>query len=445
MVLFLFSACDSIKPKSAIVIEVKDKEFPFHLPLVVEQAKQFNPKAKFYVLDTRQRKTGLPQVSCKTFTKTSKLKSQMKRDLVGPRYIIEDNVLVYANLTKARSGTRIHLGPGIKLINGWLHRGELRAKFLDEKKLTSLFWSRISDQAIIPRDDSGKLICSLQLPRNILADYQAKELRMTSSPFISGDSFRAFADHVYDDTPKQFDLSAVKKGDSIFVSADDLALFFSVIHPRLKEPYVLITHNSIKNVPGPFASYLEDDTLHAWFGKNVTLKHPKMRPLPIGLANLFWKHGNVDQIRRVMGHLPETKEHLVYLNLWKVTCPGERELIYKNFEKAPETYVSTKKPYTGFLEDVANSTFVFSPRGTSLDCHRTWEAMLLGSIPVVKRSEIDPVYEDLPILLIDDWAEVTMEKLKRAKALFSAKKFKKEKLYLAYYLDQIREAQKECR
>lgn len=443
--LFLTTSCDSIKPKTAIVFEVKDKEFPFHLPLVIEQAKQFNPKAKIYVLDSRKKQTGLLTPSCLTFTKLSTLKRQMKRDLVGPHYILEDNVLVYADLTKARLGTKIHLGPGIKLKNGWLHRGELPAKFLNESKLNSLFWTRISDHAFIPRDDSGKLICTLQLPRHMLADYQAKELHMTSSPFISGDSFRAFADHVYDDTTRQFDPQAVKSGDTIFVSADNLALFFSVIHPKLKNPYILITHNSTQNVPGPYESYLKDETLFAWFGKNVTLKHPKMHPLPIGLANMFWKHGNIDQLRKVMGHLPEKKDHLVYLNLWTATCPLEREMIYKTFGNAPQTFVGQKKPYGEFLEDLAHSTFVFSPRGTSLDCHRTWEAMLLGCIPIVKKSPIDPVYEGLPVWLVDDWAEVTAEALQRIEVEFSAKTFKKEKLYLAYYLDQIREAQKKCR
>jgi len=34
----------------------------------------------------------------------------------------------------------------------------------------------------------------------------------------------------------------------------------------------------------------------------------------------------------------------------------------------------------------AGCAFTLSPAGAGLDCHRTWEALLLGSIPVVLRS-----------------------------------------------------------
>lgn len=443
-VLLLATACDSFKPKTGIVFEVKDTEFPFHLPLAIEQAKRFNPKAKIYVLDRRSHFKGLPDVPCKIYRHLGKLKAQMKRDLIGPRYFLEDNVLVYANLNTAKTGSRSRLGPGIELKNGWLTRGSYRAKFLGEKVLPRLFWSRMSDHAILPKDDSGKLICSLQLPRDELANYAANTLHASSSPFISGDSFRAIADHIYDDTGCKFHMQQVKKGDTIFVSTRDLPLFFSVVHPQLKVPYILITHNGIENVPGAFEEYLTDDNLVAWFGKNVTLDHPKMYPLPIGLANMFWSHGNVDHIRQVIGK-EHQKDHLIYLNLWKVTCPGERELIYQKFEKCPETFVASKKPYGEFLTDLAHSSFVFSPRGTSLDCHRTWEAMLLGCIPIVKRSKIDKVYEDLPVMLIDDWKELTLEGLKAEEKRFKKRTFNTEKLYLPYYIKQIRDVQRKCR
>lgn len=444
LLLTFATSCDSFKPKTGIVFEVKDEEFPFHLPLAIEQAKRFNPKAKIYVLDQRKKPIGLPQIPCQSFAQLGKLKAQMKRDLIGPRYILEDNVLVYANLNTAKTGSRSQLGPGIELKNGWLTRGSYRAKFLDAKVLTRIFWSRVSDQAILPKDDSGKLICTLQLPRESLSDFVSQALHTSSGPFISGDSFREIADHIYDDTTHKFHMERVKKGDTIFVSTRELPLFFSVVHPQLKEPYILLTHNGIENVPGPFKSYLEDDQLFAWFGKNVTIKHPKMYPLPIGLANMFWRHGNVDQLRRVMGKKFQ-KNHLVYLNLWKVTCPGERDLIYKKFEKAPETFVGAKKSYGEFLTDLASSSFVFSPRGTSLDCHRTWEAMLLGCVPIVKRSAIDQVYDDLPVLLIDDWDQVTLEMLKEEAGRFVNRRFKTEKLYLPYYIKQIRDAQERCR
>ena len=36
--------------------------------------------------------------------------------------------------------------------------------------------------------------------------------------------------------------------------------------------------------------------------------------------------------------------------------------------------------------------FVLSPRGRGLDCHRTWEALCLGCIPIVKKSPITKLF-----------------------------------------------------
>ena len=39
--------------------------------------------------------------------------------------------------------------------------------------------------------------------------------------------------------------------------------------------------------------------------------------------------------------------------------------------------------------------FVICPHGGGLDCHRNWEALCLGCIPIVKTSKIDNLYKDL--------------------------------------------------
>ncbi|WP_375686982.1 hypothetical protein [Pseudooceanicola sp. LIPI14-2-Ac024] len=59
------------------------------------------------------------------------------------------------------------------------------------------------------------------------------------------------------------------------------------------------------------------------------------------------------------------------------------------------------------------AAFEASPRGNSIDCHRTWEALLLKTIPIVKSCEMDPIYEGLPVAIIEDWHEVTEERLKQ--------------------------------
>jgi hypothetical protein len=57
--------------------------------------------------------------------------------------------------------------------------------------------------------------------------------------------------------------------------------------------------------------------------------------------------------------------------------------------------------------------FSVSPHGNGLDCHRTWEDLALGCIVIVKTSPLDPIYDGLPVVIVQDWSEVTEENLEK--------------------------------
>lgn len=61
---------------------------------------------------------------------------------------------------------------------------------------------------------------------------------------------------------------------------------------------------------------------------------------------------------------------------------------------------------TQFFTDLGNSRFVVSPPGNGIDCHRTWEALALGAIPIVQNSSLWGLYEDERILVVRDVKEV---------------------------------------
>ena len=50
-------------------------------------------------------------------------------------------------------------------------------------------------------------------------------------------------------------------------------------------------------------------------------------------------------------------------------------------------------PRGQYLMTLGSHKFVLSPRGNGLDAHRTWEAMLVGAIPIVRASALNPLYE----------------------------------------------------
>jgi hypothetical protein len=55
---------------------------------------------------------------------------------------------------------------------------------------------------------------------------------------------------------------------------------------------------------------------------------------------------------------------------------------------------------------------VLAAAGRGLDTHRVYEALLMGCIPVVRHSAAALcAYQHLPVLILDRWAELTVERL----------------------------------
>ena len=81
--------------------------------------------------------------------------------------------------------------------------------------------------------------------------------------------------------------------------------------------------------------------------------------------------------------------------------------------------------------------FVVSPHGNGLDCHRTWEAIMLGCIPIVKSSSLNRLFYDLPVLIINEWDELNEELLIKTLKDFSSKKFNMKKLTLNYWTEYL--------
>lgn len=70
--------------------------------------------------------------------------------------------------------------------------------------------------------------------------------------------------------------------------------------------------------------------------------------------------------------------------------------------------------------------FVISPPGHGIDCHRTWEALALGSIPITLAPTgspacwSNPLFSGLPVVVVRRWEEVTDEALHKWRAMHAA-------------------------
>lgn len=257
-------------------------------------------------------------------------------------------------------------------------------------------------------------------------------------PFISGDTFRAHCDYAYDEISKSLNPAAVAEKSTIFVNGDILGEFLERVHPRIRHPYILIVHNTDCPIPGPYSACLDDPKILALFTQNPDrTDHPKLFPLPIGVENRQWNPQNREILQQTKD-LNLEKTYLLYCNFNPHTFPSERNEVLNRFAEAPFTYTATRKAYHEFVGDLARTWFILSPRGNGLDCHRTWEALYAGSYPIVKTSPLDPLFQGLPVLIVQNWEEVTEEFLQQKFKEFSQRAdYSLEKLYIDYYLKQI--------
>ncbi|CAF3654651.1 unnamed protein product [Rotaria socialis] len=243
--------------------------------------------------------------------------------------------------------------------------------------------------------------------------------RETSYPFISGDTFRAMADHVYDETTLITDWSKkvqqISDGDIVFLKTDYLCDFFSLF-TSISGRFILVTHNGDSSAPGRFKIFLWSDKLLGWFASNPDFEHPKLYPIPIGLANTYVSHGNMTIFMDALGKDVKpgaNRNILVYINFSIGTNLMQRSRALSHFRNFTRNHLAKlRTPFYQYLDDLGNSRFVLSPPGNGLDCHRTWEAQLMGAIPIVLSSTLNSLFSGTPTIIVSTWEQVTEASLR---------------------------------
>jgi hypothetical protein len=266
--------------------------------------------------------------------------------------------------------------------------------------------------------------------------------RPPSYPYISGDGFRSLANHVYDETNHHISAWRVRQGDVVFVCTDYARTFFDEVDPEIRANYVLITHNS--DVPAD-ASLIDSphDKIIAWFAQNNTYDHPKVVPVPIGLENLHYYHVGVPREYTEMRNYSGPKEDRILAGFTIATNPKERQQVHDLASAAPcVTKLSARLQQGDYLKTLVRYKFLLSPPGNGLDTHRTWEAMYLGVVPIVKDSIAMRSFGrlGLPIWILRDWDELLLIKEQDLEAKYDELKagFRNPALFMDYWRRLIR-------
>ena len=217
-----------------------------------------------------------------------------------------------------------------------------------------------------------------------------------------------------------------------------------------KQYKTFVTHNSDYHINSQRYSF--GPSAKTWFAQNKDTHHNNIVSIPIGVENMilrkdsekyvhhssqvknaFIKANMIDRYSSFC--LP--KENFVYMNFNKNTYPSERNKVWDTFKYHDWVLKTSNLSMEKFYFDVASSKFIISPRGNGVDCHRTWEALYLRTIPIVKRSTHMKEFEDLPIFFVDNWNEVCYNTLVEFYEKVKHNLYNLDKMKISYWRKRI--------
>lgn len=230
--------------------------------------------------------------------------------------------------------------------------------------------------------------------------------------YIRYNSLPALADHIIDHSPAYYEgwgvqcehkkpvgLGKVEPYQIIFVNADLLEAALPMLQ-GIDVPFHLLTGNADKLLSPATINGVMNTKFVTWTGHNFPKIDERFLQIPMGFTELGPKRPNsfTDYI-----DLPEAKIIPIAVTPFGSTHGSRHEL--DNFYGTGILNLKDRMDYTEFLTILSISKYSICPRGNALDSHRFVESIVCNSIPIVKTSDLDPVYKEMGGIIVNDWEE----------------------------------------
>jgi hypothetical protein len=205
--------------------------------------------------------------------------------------------------------------------------------------------------------------------------------------------------------PIRFKSSAISEDDLIYLDLEDLQRFIETLqtYPPANK-FVLISYNTNLTFKLEHSDKLKPYVSRIYATNLDFIDDPYVLPIPLGF---------IDSSKITHAWYKEVyekryaKDMLLYLNFSINVNKIKRTRCMVAFRDKP--WVSNKYNISRgqYYIDISKSKYAISPEGVSLDSHRIYECMYLDTVPIVKTSKFDYFYENLPIVIVQDWNDVT--------------------------------------
>lgn len=188
---------------------------------------------------------------------------------------------------------------------------------------------------------------------------------------------------------------------------------------------------SIKMYARTHATFLDMPVnILAWYTTNLAVRHRRMHWLPFGV--------NEEDTPPAVNASYQNKEKpkLLYLN-WQNHTKQRIDLKNHYRQRSWATVRDAGLPVEQFLTDISEHKFTLCPSGNGLDCYRTYEALYLGSIPVMERSDFSDNLRDLPVLIVPSLFDLHAEHLEHHWMEMKQRIYNTDKLTKSYWKSQF--------
>lgn len=292
-------------------------------------------------------------------------------------------------------------------------------------------------------------------------------------------------------------IGKIKNQSTVYVISSALPDFIGKVWHTIPRDisFVLVTGAAVTSVPfddkkppkggkllgwtqEEFAHFINDPRISHWFTQNAVARHHKLTAIPLGI-DYRW----LNRMGSGKGHIPghawgdhmtPQEQESQFLGVIKAQKPWrEREsAAYADFHFQMDSrggsgsrqhalhslrqtkykdsihWATKRRDRVDVWKEYGKHKYVVAPVGVGLDSYRVWEALILGSIPIVPRSELadSELYEGLHVKRVIQWSMVDVpgfiesatssmdNSSQEGEPVFN------EKLTLEYWLRLIREA-----
>jgi hypothetical protein len=243
--------------------------------------------------------------------------------------------------------------------------------------------------------------------------------RKSSSPYLSSDTYYEICDYKIN-SKKDFDalLRNQKDFDRVYIKGhlvNQFKSFISTMKPNSIKVLIIMESDNIQ-----YAHELVPILIIAKviYSNNLVGKADGILPLPLGLERQCYRSAGVLRDFKKPYELDVSKRKIGFLVAWNDKTNVDRSKYRAQFRESKNSLVINSRVSPHIIHKLMRNTlFVPSPAGNGLDCHRTWEAMYLGAVPVVLEKDFcgDASW---PVLVVPSWNFLIEKEIRELKQLY---------------------------